>query len=175
MKTQEEFEALRARRLQPRMEQAPHGDRFTSLMAVASLSDVSQGDAAVPEELRLPGSRCVVGTLDVVVARALESEFLIGDVKHAAYVANMCTADVARRRGVAAALVSTARSAARDAGVDALYVHVMAVNEAGRAFYSSCGFEVEKEETSNQAHYRGHCLDGVEGAGRTVLLRDTQL
>ena len=61
------------------------------------------------------------------------------------------------------------------AGVKALYVHVMAANEAGRAFYSSCGFELEKEETSNQAHYRGHCLDGVEGLGRTVLLKDAFL
>ena len=52
-----------------------------------------------------------------------------------------------------------------------LYVHLMAVNEIGRRLYESCGFELEQEETSNQAHYRGHCLDGIEGRGRTILLR----
>jgi hypothetical protein len=57
------------------------------------------------------------------------------------------------------------------AGISTLYVHVMAVNEIGRALYTSCGFVVEQEETANQAHYRGHCLDGIEGRGRTVLLR----
>lgn len=46
----------------------------------------------------------------------------------------------------------------------------MAVNEIGRRLYESCGFELEQEETSNQAHYRGHCLDGIEGRGRTILM-----
>lgn len=32
-----------------------------------------------------------------------------------------------------------------------------------------------QEESSNQAHYRGRCLDGIEGRGRTLLLRDTRL
>jgi ribosomal protein S18 acetylase RimI-like enzyme len=61
------------------------------------------------------------------------------------------------------------------AGVEVLYVHTMAVNEAALRFYRQHGFEIEKEESSNAAHYRGHCLDGIEGAGRTVLLRDTEL
>ena len=60
-------------------------------------------------------------------------------------------------------------------GVEQLYVHTLAVNEIGRRFYDGQGFEVEKEESSNTAHYRGRCLDGVEGAGRTLLLRDKQL
>jgi hypothetical protein len=61
----------------------------------------------------------------------------------------------------------------RCTGVDTLYVHLMAVNEVGRCLYESSGFELEQEETSNQAHYRGHCLDGVEGRGRTILMRRT--
>ncbi len=60
-------------------------------------------------------------------------------------------------------------------GTEALYVHTMAVNEIAVRFYERAGFVVEKEETSNQAHYRGRCLDGIEGRGRTVLLRDTRL
>lgn len=61
------------------------------------------------------------------------------------------------------------------AGVDDLYVHTMAVNEIAVRFYQRAGFVVEKEETSNQAHYRGRCLDGIEGRGRTLLLRDARL
>lgn len=60
-------------------------------------------------------------------------------------------------------------------GVDDLYVHTMAVNEIAVRFYERAGFVVEKEESSNQAHYRGRCLDGIEGRGRTLLLRDARL
>lgn len=59
--------------------------------------------------------------------------------------------------------------------MDALYVHTMAVNEIAVRFYERNGFVIEKEESSNQAHYRGRCLDGIEGRGRTVLMRDTRL
>lgn len=58
------------------------------------------------------------------------------------------------------------------AGAEDMYVHTMAVNEIALRFYERCGFEVEKVESSNTAHYRGRCLDGIEGRGRTVLLRD---
>ena len=47
----------------------------------------------------------------------------------------------------------------------------MAVNEIGRCLYCSRGFGIEQEETDNQAHYRGHCLDGIEGRGRSILMR----
>ena len=43
-------------------------------------------------------------------------------------------------------------------GVEALYVHIMAVNEGAKLFYELHGFITEQEESSNQAHYRykGH-------------------
>lgn len=63
----------------------------------------------------------------------------------------------------------------RSAGVLDLYVHTMAVNEVAMRFYQKQGFVVEKEESSNEAHYRGRCLDGIEGRGRTMLLRDARL
>ena len=72
-------------------------------------------------------------------------------------------------------VLRAARAIARDWEVDALYVHIMAANERARRFYEKHGFLVDKEESSNQAHYRGHCLDGVEGAGRTILLKDNEL
>ena len=61
------------------------------------------------------------------------------------------------------------------AGADGLFVHMMAVNERARSFYDKLGFVVEKEESSNEAHYRGRCLDGVEGRARTILMRDSLL
>jgi hypothetical protein len=61
------------------------------------------------------------------------------------------------------------------AGVDGLYVHIMAANSAARKFYEGQGFVMEAEEGANVAAARGHCLDGVSGAGRTLLLRDARL
>ena len=54
-------------------------------------------------------------------------------------------------------------------------MHIMAANSAARSFYTRAGFVVEAEEPANAAAARGHCLDGVSGAGRTVLLRDAAL
>ena len=58
------------------------------------------------------------------------------------------------------------------AGVESLFVHILWVNTEARVFYESMGFHVDKEESSNTAHYRGHCLEGIEGRGRTLLLRN---
>ena len=57
------------------------------------------------------------------------------------------------------------------AGTEALFVHILWVNDKARMFYESLGFRVDKEESSNTAHYRGHCLEGIEGRGRTLMLR----
>lgn len=50
-------------------------------------------------------------------------------------------------------------------------MHILWVNDKARIFYESLGFWVDKEESSNTAHYRGHCLEGIEGRGRTLMLR----
>ena len=73
------------------------------------------------------------------------------------------------------ALLQAARGLAKEWGVDGMYVHTLAVNEIAMRFYDGNGFVIEKEETPNQAHHRGRCLDGIEGRGRSVLLRDTLL
>ena len=54
-------------------------------------------------------------------------------------------------------------------------MHTLAVNEVALRFYEKQGFVVEKEEPVNKARGRGHCLDGIEGRGRSVLLRDACL
>jgi ribosomal protein S18 acetylase RimI-like enzyme len=119
--------------------------------------------------------RLLAGTLDLHAARALPGEALIGGAANAAYLANVCAARSARRRGVGEALLREARALARAWGVEALYVHALAVNAGALAFYAAAGFVVEREESANAAHYRGRCLDGEEGRGRSVLLRDTRL
>ena len=57
------------------------------------------------------------------------------------------------------------------AGCEALFVHILWVNTRARQFYESQGFYIDMEESANTAHYRGHCLEGIEGRGRTILLR----
>ena len=58
------------------------------------------------------------------------------------------------------------------AGCEGLFVHILWVNTKARQFYESQGFYIDMEESANTAHYRGHCLEGIEGRGRTILLRD---
>lgn len=178
MIAEEEFQLLKAQRANRRFEQdkVECNERNACLVAVASAND-----SLVPpinEKLYIQQGKqetrhVLVGTLDVHAVRALPGESLIGDCTNAAYLANVCSAPCARRRGVGGLLIDAARQLAREWGADGLYVHTMAVNEIAMAFYKNNGFVVEKEETSNQAHYRGRCLDGIEGRGRSVLLRDT--
>jgi ribosomal protein S18 acetylase RimI-like enzyme len=174
MISEEESKSLKALRLRAKLD---NDDETVTLVATcdADAVDADAVDAdAVDERLvyaDASGSRrMVVGSLDVHFARALAGEFLIGDSEHAAYLANVCTAEAARRRGVGLALLDRAKALASAREADQILVHTMAVNEIARAFYEKHGFVVEKEETSNVAHYRGRCLDGIEGAGRTVLL-----
>lgn len=196
MVAEEELNSLKAQRLD-RMLQAgnagPPQERSASLIALCALPDLhpehaqadgsscrgdaSSGDGDIDDRLRLSDDgdtwQAAVGTLDLHAVRALPGEVLIGSCSNAAYLANVCTAKAARRRGVGERMLHAARELAAEWGVDGLYVHTMAVNEIAMAFYERNGFVVEKEETSNQAHYRGRCLDGIEGRGRTVLLRDS--
>ena len=169
MISEEESKSLKALRLRAKLD---NDDETVTLVATCDADAVDEG--AVDERLvyaDASGSRrMVVGSLDVHFARALADEFLIGDSEHAAYLANVCTAEAARRRGVGLALLDRAKALASAREADQILVHTMAVNEIARAFYEKHGFVVEKEETSNVAHYRGRCLDGIEGAGRTVLL-----
>ncbi|KAK9816463.1 hypothetical protein WJX72_000602 [[Myrmecia] bisecta] len=167
-----EFQLLRQQQLDDRLSSS--NQKFVCIIAVcaaASLPDIEAGLLVDGAE----GKEAVVGSMDLWATRALPDEYLRGSRQNPAYIANMCVAAEARRRQVGGVMLEAARSTARAWGVGAMYVHTMAVNEAARQFYAAAGFVVEKEESSNEAHYRGHCLDGVEGRGRTVLLRDATL
>ncbi|KAK9864640.1 hypothetical protein WJX84_007388 [Apatococcus fuscideae] len=123
------------------------------------------------DERLVLASEAVVGTLDVFGAQAPAGQVLIGNSKRAAYLANVCSSNLLRRQGVGSALLRSAIALGRDWGAEDLYVHIKAVNTSAEEFYCQFGFSKEKEESANHAHYRGHCLDGIEGKGRTALLR----
>ena len=169
MIAEEESKSLKALRLGSKLD---NDEDTITLVATcdADVVDEESSDERLVYEDSTGCRRIVVGSLDIHFARALAGEYLIGDSEHAAYLANVCTASAARRRGVGVLLLEHAKRLAKSRNVDDILVHTMAVNEIARAFYEKNGFVVEKEETSNEAHYRGRCLDGVEGAGRTVLL-----
>jgi GNAT superfamily N-acetyltransferase len=63
------------------------------------------GVAAAAEDAAV----ALVGSLDLYAVRALNGEVLIGNSQNAAYLANVCTAGAARRRGVGQALLQEAR------------------------------------------------------------------
>lgn len=178
MIAEEESKSLKALRLDTTLRERRGEDLRDITITIMALSDaraVKEPDQSLcfiaPDGMNM----VVLGSLDIHFAKALAGEVLIGSSEHAAYLANVCTADAAKRRGVGRALLQRAREIAREKCVDDLFVHTMAVNEIARAFYEKNGFVVEKEETSNQAHYRGRCLDGIEGLARTVLLKDSLL
>lgn len=60
--------------------------------------------------------QAVVATLDLYNVRALANEVLIGNSSNAAYLANVCVAEQARRRGAGSALLEAARQLAREWG-----------------------------------------------------------
>lgn len=175
MIAEEESKALRACRLEQKLgsNNESSSNKFCSIIVVCNKEELEEFD---DENLVISDEGgetqlAVVGTLDIHASRALAGEVLIASCSNAAYLANVCTAPQARRRGVGEAMVRQAIEIARSWGIKDIFVHTMAVNEAAIEFYNKNGFSIEKEETSNQAHYRGRCLDGIEGRGRTVLLR----
>lgn len=102
MKAAEEFERL----------QRLH----RSARCLIATAPVQQLEGSVDTELLLEDGMALVGTLDVQVATRSPSEVLIGKQRSAVYMLNVCTADVARRRGVGQQLVDAAAHFARDAG-----------------------------------------------------------
>ena len=146
MVANEEFQSLLAARVQRRLAErdAASRERSACLLALApsaalperdgrlavrgsggesSSSGSSAGDPGTGVQQQQHGQgggegeeEEVVGPLDLHAVRALEGEVLIGDCRNAAYLANVCSAPGARRRGVGAALLGAARALAREWG-----------------------------------------------------------
>jgi ribosomal protein S18 acetylase RimI-like enzyme len=62
---------------------------------------------------------------------------------HVLEIKGLSVSPAHRRRGVARALMRAAITAARTAGACRLTLRVLSHNEAARALYSDCGFEIE--------------------------------
>eukprot|EP00775_Hariotina_reticulata_P012867 gene12867-12993_t len=98
-----------------------------------------------------PVVQLVVGSLDINQGAVLPAEELEDQAIARAYLSNVCTAAAARRRGVAAALMTQAERVASGQGVKHMYVHVVHDNGAAQRLYSSLGYEKEAEETEGFA------------------------
>ncbi|EIE18955.1 hypothetical protein COCSUDRAFT_49126 [Coccomyxa subellipsoidea C-169] len=167
MKGDEEFEALKEQR-DLRNARQPN-ENSACLVAVWPSESLEESPSSLG--LQAIGEEAVVGTLDLYAIRAMPGEVLIGDCSNPAYLANVCVAKAAQRQGVGRELIHNAVDLANQWKTEALFVHILWVNDKARMFYESLSFRVDKEESSNTAHYRGHCLEGIEGRGRTLMLR----
>ena len=134
---------------------------LAALPAAELDADAGDREAAPDRSCQLVGSSSgpehVVGSLDLNIGAWLPSEPLRGARPEAsaelgrAYLSNVCVAPGARRRGVAAGMISCAADRARGEGVSDLYVHVVADNTPALELYLRCGFQVESEESKNLA------------------------
>ncbi|CAL8463977.1 g3512 [Coccomyxa elongata] len=167
MKGDEEFAALKEQR--DLREAGQPNQKSACLVAVCPAE--SMRDVQDASSLQIIGDEALLGTLDLYAIRAMPGEVLIGDCSNPAYLANVCVTKAAQRQGVGRKLIHSAVDLANQWRTEALFVHILWVNDNARMFYESLGFRVDKEESSNTAHYRGHCLEGIEGRGRTLMLR----
>ncbi|KAH6814289.1 hypothetical protein C2S51_023307 [Perilla frutescens var. frutescens] len=106
----------------------------------------------------------IVGTLDLNIKQFRQGETWPGntkklsgvlasqepfDTRKYAYIANVCVAKYARRRGIASNMLYLATDAATMAGMKQLFVHVNADNKPAQDLYKKIGFEVVKEAASS--------------------------
>jgi GNAT superfamily N-acetyltransferase len=153
MIAEQEFEALKLDALNRTLGKLPDCQRSSSLLAVCSADEfagrIGDNRGELEPELVIPGSAesssssssssmgsrtadglqaapqlAVVGTLDLYAVRALPGEVLIGNSQNPAYLANVCTASAARRRGVGQVLLEAGRRLAIEWG-ELLTVHLV--------------------------------------------------
>ncbi|XP_042004151.1 uncharacterized protein LOC121753061 [Salvia splendens] len=106
----------------------------------------------------------IVGTLDLSIKQFRQGETHLGKTKKLsaflagqepldtckyAYIANVCVAKFARRRGIASNMLYLAADVATTAGMKQLFVHVNADNNPAQDLYKKIGFEVVEEASSS--------------------------
>jgi len=103
-------------------------------------------------------SEPILGTADLQMLAAA----------HAAYVVNVCTHPLARRRGVARQMMEQIEQSATEMGARALALHVDAANAPALALYESLGFVRD-----GQAHVHAAVaeFEGEDEPPRTVLVK----
>ncbi|XP_057483225.1 GCN5-related N-acetyltransferase 6, chloroplastic-like isoform X1 [Actinidia eriantha] len=105
----------------------------------------------------------VVGTLDLSIRQFLLGETYPGEIKRPsailashkpydthkyAYVANVCVAKFARRKGIALNMLYLATDVASLAGMKQLFVHVNADNLPAQELYKKTGFKIVEAASS---------------------------
>lgn len=135
--------------------------KVTALLALIPVEACPPGAepaCVLPAEPGAHGPQLVVGTCDLNQGINLPAEDLIGRLPEEgdrrrlrAYISNVATWAGARRQGVARRLMAEAAAEAAAAGVQHLYVHVEACNQAAAALYFSQGFDMESEESEGFA------------------------
>ena len=94
-------------------------DREHSASSNSSSAGAMHSRSAAPgcSSNGVPGAtEAVVATLDLHNVKALADEVLIGNSSNPAYLANVCVAEQARRRGVGSQLLDAARNMTREWG-----------------------------------------------------------
>lgn len=101
--------------------------------------------------------KSVVGTLDLSIRYLLQGESFPGERVKAplfccperkesssryGYVANLCVAKSARRRGIAVNMLEFAIQSAKSKGVDQIFVHVHRHNTPAQKLYQKLGFQI---------------------------------
>lgn len=102
--------------------------------------------------------KSVVGTLDLSIRYLLPGESFPGERVQAplfcsierkeasrhGYVANLCVAKSARRKGIAINMMKFAIKSAKLKGAEMIFVHVHRKNTPARQLYQKLGFEIVK-------------------------------
>ena len=130
---------------------AAHAPALALIHAAACPPGETWGPDAMELQLAQPGA---FGLIDpeggMILARVAADE---------AEILTLAVAPVARRRGIAGALLAAAMTRTAAAGATTLFLEVAAANSAARALYASLGF--------TEVGYRRNYYPG--GAGALVL------
>ncbi|KAF5192314.1 Acyl-CoA N-acyltransferases (NAT) superfamily protein [Thalictrum thalictroides] len=107
--------------------------------------------------------KSIVGTLDLSTRNLLEGESFPGEyakpstfssinpmsIYRYGYVANLCVAKFARRKGIASNMLSFALQSAQLKGLEQVFIHVNKENTPAQELYKTMGFQIVEMATLN--------------------------
>mmetsp|Transcript_13454 Transcript_13454/g.48943 ORF Transcript_13454/g.48943 Transcript_13454/m.48943 type:complete len:311 (+) Transcript_13454:111-1043(+) len=169
LKADHEVERLVKNKEEGKIEECPI---FATIRMNSELDETV--DQALQVKLNDGTKVAVVGTMDVTLDRITAVLGKSITEKTPSFLSNVCVAPFGRRRGVARKMIEAARRQAHAMGAEALYVEPLAANEQAVRLYEKAGFVLLREESANQAHLRGQCLDGVNGQARVAIFKDSK-
>ncbi|XP_042478389.1 uncharacterized protein LOC122059583 [Macadamia integrifolia] len=116
--------------------------------------------------------KSVVGTLDLSIQHLLQGEEYPGEFMKApifhcfnrtrprmyGYLANLCVAKSARRRGIASKMLQFAIESAKSDGVEQVFVHVHKDNKPANELYQKMGFQRVETATPHSLEKQNYLL-----------------